>query len=70
MLSLVVVNGVRWALLGVLVGLAGAYASTRLLATLLFGVTPTDVATFAGLSVLMLGIAALAGSFPRAAPPR
>jgi predicted permease len=63
-LSLVVVNGVRWAILGVLIGLAGAYTGTRLLATLLFGVTPTDVATFASLAALMLGIAALASYVP------
>jgi putative ABC transport system permease protein len=63
-LSLVVVNGVRWAMLGVLIGLAGAYTGTRLLATLLFGVTPTDVATFASLAALMLGIAALASYVP------
>jgi putative ABC transport system permease protein len=63
-LSLVVVDGVRWALVGVLVGLAGAYAGTRLLATLLFGVTPTDVATFASLAALALGIAALASYVP------
>jgi putative ABC transport system permease protein len=63
-LSLLVVNGIRWALLGVLIGLAGAYAGTRLLATLLFGVAPTDVATFASLAALMLGIAALASYVP------
>ena len=63
-LSLVVASGLQWALLGVVVGLAGAYAGTRFLATLLFGVTPTDLATFAGLAALMLGVAALASYVP------
>ena len=63
-LSLVIASGVQWALLGVVIGLAGAYAGTRLLATLLFGVTPTDLSTFAGLAALMLGIAALASYVP------
>ena len=63
-LSLVVASGLRWALVGVVFGLAGAYAGTRFLASLLFGVTPTDLATFAGLAALMLGVAALASYLP------
>jgi hypothetical protein len=41
-----------------------AYAGTRFLAALLFGATPTDPGTFAGLAALMLGIAALASYLP------
>ena len=63
-LSLVVVSGLRWALVGVVFGLAGAYAGTRFLATLLFGVTQTDLATFAGLAAFMLGVATLASYVP------
>jgi putative ABC transport system permease protein len=63
-LSLVIASGLRWALLGVVVGLAGAYAGTRVLAGLLFGITPTDLGTFAGLAALMLGLAALASYVP------
>jgi putative ABC transport system permease protein len=63
-LSLVVASGLQWASLGVVVGLAGSYAATRFLATLLFGVTPTDLPTFAGLAALMLGVAALASYVP------
>jgi putative ABC transport system permease protein len=63
-LSLVVMDGVQWALLGILIGLAGAYAGTRLVSALLFGVTPTDAATFASLAALMLGVAALASYIP------
>src|SRR5205807_5111174 len=45
-LKLVVRNGMWLAVVGAVVGLAGAYALTRLLASLLFGVTPTDSFTF------------------------
>ena len=63
-LSLVIAGGLRWAVLGVVVGVAGAYAGTRFLAALLFGITPTDPGTFAGLAALMLGVAALASYVP------
>ena len=63
-LSLVIASGLRWAVLGVVVGVAGAYAGTRFLAALLFGITPTDPLTFAGLAALMLGVAALASYVP------
>jgi ABC-type antimicrobial peptide transport system permease subunit len=63
-LSLVIASGLRWALLGIVVGLAGAYAGTRFLAALLFGITPTDLGTFAGLAALMLAVAALASYVP------
>jgi putative ABC transport system permease protein len=63
-LSLVIASGLRWALLGIVVGLAGAYAGTRFLAALLFGITPTDLGTFAGLAALMLAVAALASYAP------
>jgi ABC-type lipoprotein release transport system permease subunit len=42
------------------VGVAGAFQLTRWLKTLLFEVQPNDTATFAGVSVLLLGAAALA----------
>ena len=63
-LSLVIASGLRWAVLGVVVGVAGAYAGTRFLAALLFVITPTDPGTFAGLAALMLGVAALASYLP------
>jgi putative ABC transport system permease protein len=49
---------------GMLIGLAGALALTRFMATLLFGVTPTDPVTFAAVSMLLGGIAAAASYIP------
>jgi predicted permease len=63
-LTLVVASSLRWAALGVVVGMAGAFAGTRFLTVLLFGITPTDPATFAGLAALMLAVAALASYVP------
>lgn len=63
-LKLVVKVGMTLAVIGVAVGLVGAFALTRLLATLLFGVTPTDVATFAMVSAGLLIVALLACYLP------
>jgi putative ABC transport system permease protein len=54
-------QGLRLAALGMVFGLALALAVTRLMSSLLFGITPTDVATFAG-SALLLAIIAVAAS--------
>ena len=57
-LKLVVGQGVRLTFAGVVAGLTGAFALTRVLGGVLFGVTPTDPSTFAtiaaGLSVVAL----------------
>ena len=39
------------------IGVAGAYGVTRFLKALLFGITPTDPATYAGICVLLLAVA-------------
>ena len=48
----------------VAIGLAGAFALTRLLQTLLFEVTPTDPATLIAVSLTVLGVAALSAFLP------
>jgi len=60
----VVASALRVALPGVIIGIAGALALTRLISSLLFGVSPTDVATFAAVSVLLTATAALASLIP------
>ena len=63
-LKLVVRNGMYLALIGVVAGLAGAFALTRLLQSLLFGVTPTDAVTFAAVTFGLLLVALLACYIP------
>ena len=62
--KLVLGNGMRLALTGVVIGLAGALAVTRLLSSLLYGIRPTDFVTFVGVSLLLAAVAALAGYVP------
>jgi len=57
---MVITEGLRLALIGVIVGCACAVASTRLLSSLLYGVTPTDPVTFVGVSFLLIAVALLA----------
>jgi ABC-type antimicrobial peptide transport system permease subunit len=52
------------ALIGVGLGLIGAFGLTRLMSTLLFEVTPTDVTTFALVSVGLISVALLACYLP------
>ncbi|CAN5450104.1 ABC transporter permease [soil metagenome] len=63
-LRLVVKNGMTLALIGVVIGLAGAFAFTRMMATLLFEVTPTDAMTYSIVSVGLLLVALLACYIP------
>jgi putative ABC transport system permease protein len=57
-------QGMRLTLIGVGVGLVGALALTRLLRGLLFGIGPTDVATYVGLTALLAAVALLACYIP------
>jgi putative ABC transport system permease protein len=63
-LKLIIGNGMALALIGVVVGLAGSFAMTRLLADVLFGVTATDTVTFATVSAVLIGVALLACYIP------
>jgi ABC-type antimicrobial peptide transport system permease subunit len=63
-LALVLRNGMKLALVGVAIGLTGALWLTRLMSKLLFGVSPTDAATFAVVAVILLGVAFVACYIP------
>jgi len=54
----------RMVIVGIAVGLATAFAATRLVRSLLYGVAPNDPATFAGAVALLVVVALAAGAFP------
>jgi ABC-type antimicrobial peptide transport system permease subunit len=56
--------GGRLATAGLVIGLLGSFALTRLISKLLFGVAPTDPLTFASVSAILLGIGVLASWIP------
>jgi putative ABC transport system permease protein len=62
--KLVVGQGLQLSVAGVLIGLFAAFGLTRAMATMLVGVTPTDPATFAGIAILFIVIAAIASWIP------
>jgi putative ABC transport system permease protein len=63
-LSLVIGQGMKLALAGVVVGVVVALALTRVLTSLLYGVKPTDPVTFVGVSILLVAIALIACWLP------
>ena len=63
-LKLVVRQGMVLTLIGVIVGLLGAFALTRVMSSLLFGVTTKDPITFAVVAVLLLAVAFVACFVP------
>jgi putative ABC transport system permease protein len=63
-LRLVVRQGLLLACIGVLLGLVAAAGATRLLGGLLFGVSPTDPITYAGVALLLIGVALVACLVP------
>ena len=63
-LRMVVTDGARMTLAGVVIGLAGAVGLTRLMADMLFGVSPLDPLTFTAVTVGLCGIALFACYLP------
>jgi ABC-type antimicrobial peptide transport system permease subunit len=63
-LGLVVRHGMELAAIGILAGLAGAAALTRMMASLLFGVSATDAVTFGAVAVLLAAVAFAATVIP------
>jgi putative ABC transport system permease protein len=63
-LKLVVGQGLKLVLIGVVLGLIAAFAATRIIANQLYGVTARDPAVFAFVSLLLVAIAVLASYLP------
>ncbi len=63
-LSMVVGHAALLAVTGVAIGIAGALALTRLLRSMLFGIDANDPATFAAVSLLLIGVALVASYLP------
>jgi putative ABC transport system permease protein len=63
-LRLVLGQGLRLVVVGLALGLAGAWGATRLMAGLLYGVTATDPLTYAGVALLLTAVALLASYLP------
>jgi putative ABC transport system permease protein len=63
-LRMVVSQGMKLAFIGVAIGLAGAFVLTRLMSSLLYGVSATDPVTYGGVSVLLAAVALLACLIP------
>ena len=62
--AMVLGQGMKLTLLGVVIGLVLAFVLTRLMETMLFGVAPTDATTYTAISVLLLSVALLACYLP------
>jgi putative ABC transport system permease protein len=63
-IRLIVKQGMCLTLIGAVIGLVLAMAVTRLLTSLLYGVTATDPATFAGVVLFVIGVAVIACYLP------
>ena len=63
-LGLVIGQGLRLTLIGVAVGMAGTCGLAKVLAAYLFGIGPRDVATYAGVALALMAVAAVASYIP------
>jgi ABC-type antimicrobial peptide transport system permease subunit len=63
-LKLVLTHGVRLTIIGVAIGLVGAYLVTRAITSVLYGVSATDPLTFVFISLLLAALALLACYVP------
>jgi predicted permease len=63
-LRLIVVEGMKPTLVGVVIGLAGALALGRVMASVIYGVSPRDITTFAGVAAVMFCVGLLASTVP------
>ena len=63
-MGLILGQGLAVALAGIGLGLAGAFALSRVVSAFLVGVSPTDPITFAGVAALLLAVAIVASFVP------
>ena len=63
-LKLIIGQGVRLTLIGLVIGLGTAFALTRVISSLLFGVKASDPLTFVGIALLLSGVALAACYIP------
>jgi putative ABC transport system permease protein len=63
-LQMTVQQGLKLVGAGMIIGLGAAFLLTRLMATLLYGISATDPITFIGISVVLLAVAILASYVP------
>ena len=63
-LKMTVNQGLKLVSIGMMLGLAAAFLLTRVLASLLFGISATDPVTFLGISLVLLVVAILASYLP------
>jgi ABC-type antimicrobial peptide transport system permease subunit len=63
-ISAIVRRGLALAVIGILLGVAGAFALTRFLDALVFGIKPADPLTFSAGAVCLLVLAAVASALP------
>jgi putative ABC transport system permease protein len=63
-LRLVVGQGLRLTLMGVVIGTVGALGLTRFLSSLLYGVKPTDLPTFLAVTLILIAVALVASYIP------
>src|SRR5439155_591569 len=63
-LQMTVKQGLRLVGIGMLVGLVAAFLLTRVMASLLYGISATDPITFLGISLVLLAVAILASYVP------
>jgi len=63
-LQMTVKQGLKLVAVGMILGLAAAFLLTRALASLLYGISPTDPVTFLGISLVLFAVAILASYIP------
>jgi ABC-type antimicrobial peptide transport system permease subunit len=63
-LRLIVGQGMRWVIIGVVIGVIGAIGLTRVLTSMLYGVSATDPVTFVGVALLLAAVALVANYVP------